>query len=282
LPEDGAPLVRKIWGPACSCENEMIPNKYLVAAGFALALGITTLGQSTPQDSRKSQVPASVATVVPSVDQVVDHYMESVGGRAAWKKLSSRVSMGTIEVTSMNLSGTVVIHEKAPNKMLTIIVIAGSAFRQGFDGTLGWAEDPADGLREQTGPELAEAKHQSDFYSPFDLRDHYSKLTLLGSEKVGERETYVLEGTLPEGGQPDKLYFDAQTGLPARLVSLHHTPEGASDLQEDFSDYREVDGVKLPFTIAQTGPESSFTVKINEVRHNVPLDDGEFSKPAVQ
>src|SRR5580704_4512121 len=117
----------------------MIPNKYMVAACLALALGITTLGQSAQQDSRKSQAPALAATAVPTVDQVVDHYMESVGGRAAWKKLNSRVSMGTIEVASMNLSGTVVIHEKAPNKTLTIIVIAGSAFRQGFDGTSGWA-----------------------------------------------------------------------------------------------------------------------------------------------
>ena len=110
----------------------------------------------------------------------------------------------------MSLSGTVVIHEKAPDKMLTIIVISGSAFRQAFDGTAGWAEDPQNGVREQSGAELAEAKRQSDFYSPLDLREHYSKLTVLGSEKLGDGESYVLEGSLPEGGQPDKLYFDAQ------------------------------------------------------------------------
>jgi hypothetical protein len=258
-------------------------KKYVIAAVVAHALCIIAFGQSAAsRDPKKSPSPGGPSTVLPDVSQVINHYMEAVGGLAAWKKLTSRVSMGTIEVTSMNLSGTVVIHEKAPDKILTIIIIAGSAFRQGFDGTVGWAEDPADGLREQTGAELAESKRQSDFYSPFDLRDHYSKLTLLGSEKVGELETYVLEAALPEGGEPDKLYFDARTGLPARLVSQHHTPEGVSRLQEDFSDYREVDGVKLPFTISQTSSESSFTVKIDEVHHNVAVGDGEFSKPAVQ
>jgi hypothetical protein len=217
-----------------------------------------------------------------SVDEIVHRYLQAVGGRAAWQKLKSRVSMGTIEVTSANLAGTVIIHEKAPNKILTIIVVSGSAFRQGFDGTVGWAEDPRNGLREQSGAELAETRRQSDFYSPVDLGSHYVKLTLLDAEKVDEHDTNVLEGVLAEGGPPDKLYFDAATGLPVRLVSQHHSPEGVSQFEENFSDYRQVDGVTLPFVISQTAGDSAFVVRISEVRHNVPLEDGEFSKPAVQ
>jgi len=260
----------------------MFLKKSIAALVLKAALVMAMFGQSASQAPRGSPPSASAPTALPSVEQIVSRYMEAVGGLTAWKKLSSRVSMGTIEVTSMNLSGTVVIHEKAPDKILTIIVIAGSAFREGFDGAVGWSEDPADGLRQQAGAELAEAKRQSDFYAPFDLRSHYSKLTVLGSEKVSDNNTYEVEGTLPEGGEPDKLYFDARTGLPARLVSQHHTPEGVSQLQEDFSDYRDVDGVKLPFTISQVSVQSSFTVRINEVHHNVALEDGEFSKPAVQ
>jgi hypothetical protein len=258
----------------------MIRTK-VAAITTVLALSLATLGQSH-EGQKKSQAHSDAPAVAPSVDQVINLYMGAVGGRAAWNKLESRVSMGTIEVKSMNLAGTIVIHEKAPDKILTIIVMAGSAYREGFDGKVGWADDPADGLREQTGLELEEAKRQGDFYSPFDLRDHYSKITMLGTEKLGERNTYVLGGTLAEGGQPDKLYFDAETGLPARLISLHHGPDGTTQIQEDFSDYREVDGVKLPFKISQAGSESAFTVQISEVHHNVPLEAGEFSKPAVQ
>lgn len=225
---------------------------------------------------------AGEPTGEPTVDQILARYKEAVGGRKAWKALHSRVSMGTIDVTSMNLSGTVVMHEKAPNKLLTIIILAGSAFREAFDGKTGWAEDPADGLREETGLELAEAKRQADFYGPFDLRGQYSKVAFVGREKIGERENYVVEGSLPEGSQPDRLYFDVDTGLLARLVTQHHGPEGVSQLQEDFSDYREIDGLKLPFTISQNSTESAFTIKISQVRHNVALGDSEFSKPAVQ
>jgi len=259
---------------------------FVLVSGLALSWGAAAFGQAAPQTARNSTGPATPGAkppaASPTVDQIIVHYQHAVGGRAAWQKLTSRSSMGTLEVPSMNLSGTVVIHEKAPDKILTIIIIAGSAIRQGFDGTIGWSEDPQDGLREQMGAELAETRRQADFYSPFDLHQHYSRLVATGSEKVDDREAYVLEASLPEGGPPDRLYFDAESGLPVRIVSQHHTPEGASELREEFSDYRDVDGVKLPFTITQEGGDPGFTVRISEVHHNVAFEDSEFAKPAVQ
>ena len=259
-------------------------GKIFVFILAALSSAIAAFGQKPAHAMPDAPIPApnASATATPTVDQIVERYQQAVGGRAAWLKLKSRSSMGTVEVPSMNLSGTVVIHEKAPDKILTIIIMAGSAFRQGFDGKVGWAEDPQDGLREESSLELAEAKRQADFYGPFDMHQQYAKLVSLGSEKVGDRDAYVVEASLPEGGQPDKLYFDAQSGLPMRIVSQHHTPEGASEFLEEFSDYREVDGIKLPFTISQSGSGPGFTVRMNEVHHNVAFEDSEFAKPAVQ
>jgi len=259
-------------------------SKHLFTVGaVAFALAAAMWAQSSPRQSANLPLsqPAPPAGT-PTVEQIIDRYAQAVGGRAAWEKLTSRSSMGTVEVPSMNLSGTVVIHEKAPNKILTIIIMAGSAYREGFDGNVGWTEDPQDGLREQTGLELAEARRQSDFYGPFDLHEQYAKLAFAGSEKLEDRQAYILEATPKEGGQPDKMYFDSQSGLPMRLISQHHTPEGVSEFREDFSDYRSVDGVILPFKIWQEGAGSAFTVRISEVRHNIAFEDGEFAKPAVQ
>ena len=263
----------------------MCAKRVLALASLVLLLGISACGQKNAKpatDSTPSSAAGGAAGVAPTVDQIISHYQQAVGGRAAWQKLKSRSSMGTIDVPSMNLSGTVVIHEKAPDKMLTIIIIAGSAFRQGFDGTVGWAEDPQDGLREQTGAELAEAKRQSDFYSPFDLHHHYSKLVSRARKKWTIATLTCSKPRLRKGASRTSCIFDAQSGLPVRIVSQHHTPEGVSEFREEFSDYREVDGVKLPFTISQESADSAFTVRISEVRHDVEFEDSEFAKPAVQ
>jgi len=244
-----------------------------VITSVMLVLSSTSLAQTAPKKA------ASAST--PTLDQVLDKYVDALGGREAWKKLVSRQSTGTIEVPAMKLSGTFQVTEKAPNRMLSVVVVAGANFREGFDGKTGWSDDPQNGVREQTGLELEEARRQADFYHSLDLRQLYKKLTLTGTEKIGDRNTYVVEAATGSG-DPDKMYFDTETGLALRVVGQHHTPEGASVVQEDLDDYRVVDGVKVPFTILQTTAESAFTIKIAEVHHNLTVDDAQFSKPAAQ
>ncbi len=234
-----------------------------------------------PAGAQAAAKPATEAAT-PTADQILDRYVKAIGGREAWRKFTSRVTMGTIEVPSMNLSGTVLIHEKAPDRLLAAVIINGASFRQGFDGTLGWTDDPQDGLREQSGAELAEARRDADFYHPLDLRRLYTKFTISGTEKIGDRDTYILEATVPEGSEPTKMYFDTQTGLLLRAVSQHHGTDGVTQFREDFEDYRDVDGIKVPFTSRQTNGDTTYTMTISEVHHNVELDDSEFAKPAAQ
>jgi outer membrane lipoprotein-sorting protein len=217
----------------------------------------------------------------PTADQIVDKYIEASGGRAAWEKLNSRVSKGTITVPAENVSGPVEIDEKAPNKLRVSVTISGSVFLQGFDGNVGWSEDPQNGLREQTGAELTEVKREADFYHPLDLKKLYATVAVTGMEKVGERTAYVLQATPPGGGNPDRIYFDAQTGLPLRVITRHHNFDGSvEDFQENFRDYRTVDGIKIPFAIEQSDAQVAFSIQLDEVRHNVELKDSEFEKPA--
>ena len=57
-----------------------------------------------------------------------------------------------------------------------------------------------------------------------------------------------MEATVPEGGDPTRMYFDKQTGLLLRVVSQNHDADGVTVLREDLDDYRDVDGVKVPFS----------------------------------
>lgn len=254
-----------------------------------LAVGILSLAASsaafaqTPAATSTPEKPAAKTTSpeTPSAEQILNRYVEAIGGRAAWKKLNSRVATGTIYVPDMHISGTFEFHEKAPNRLLRVILLNGDSFRQGFDGTTAWTDDPKDGLRTETGAEFEDTRFDADFYHPLDLRQLYSKFTLLGAEKIGAHDAYVVEAAR-SGGDPDKMYFDVKTGLALRIISKRHTHEGVSAYQEDLEDYREVDGIKLPFTVHQSISTPFITIIFTDVRHNVELDDREFSKPAAE
>jgi len=252
-------------------------NRLLFVISLGLALSLCARAQTSAPTAPRPLV----AATTPTADQILDRYIQATGGRAAWQKVLSRVSKGTIEVPSMNLSGTIEIYEKAPDRFLSIIRVAGASFRHGFDGTTGWTDDPQNGAREQTGVELDETRREADFYYPLELKKLYVKLTVAGTEKIGDRTAYVLEAEVPEG-DPDKLYFDAMTGLPLRTVSHRHSPDGVTDLREDFEDFRDVDGIKMAFVIHEVAGESVITVKLDEMHHNVSLDDEQFAKPAAQ
>lgn len=245
---------------------------FLAAALLSLTLGAALRVQG--QDKAAS-------TALPSADDVVKHYVKAIGGEDAWHKITSRQLIGTIEIPAMSISGTFESHEKAPNKMLSVVVVAGATFRRGFDGTVAWADDPQNGLRDVTGPEFDDTKREADFYRPLDLQKTYSKLTVTGTDKVGDRDAYVVEAALP-GGDSDKLFFDAQSGLLVKSIGQEHTPQGALTVTIALGDYRDTDGVKMPFTIHQSNPQNEFDIKFTEVHHNVPFDDAQFGKPAAQ
>jgi hypothetical protein len=243
---------------------------------------VACIGLALMLSGEASRGQQTAASTTPTADQVLNRYLQAEGGRAAWQKLTSRVSTGKVDVPAMSLSGTVEIYEKAPDRSSGRVTIAGATFRQGFDGTVGWTDDPQNGLREEAGAELAETRRESDFYHTLDLRKLYAKFTLVGVEKIGDRDAYLIEAVLPEGGDPDKMYFDAQTGLALRMISHRHLTDGVSEFRQDFEDFRDVDGVKLPFVIHQTQGDTTYTITISEVRHNVPIEDSQFAKPAVQ
>ena len=125
-------------------------RKLVAVVVLGLTISCGALAQEPAPTPQKAGAKAT-APQAASADQILNRYVESIGGRAAWKKLTSRVSTGTIDVPDMQISGTVEFHEKAPNRLLRVIILNGASFRQGFDGTTGWTDDPQDGLRTQTG-----------------------------------------------------------------------------------------------------------------------------------
>ena len=96
---------------------------------------------------------------------------------------------------------------------------------------------------------------------------------------INGRQVEVVRGTNP-GQSPVNLYFDG-SGLLVRLVRWTQTAAGPVPVQIDYSDYREVAGVKMPFGWIMTWTNGQSTIKLTDVRPNVPIDERAFAMPDV-
>ncbi|HXG68714.1 MAG TPA: protein kinase [Blastocatellia bacterium] len=232
--------------------------------------------RSGPIDSLSGTNPPNLASGEASVDQVLEKYVEAIGGREALQSVTSRVIKGSFEMTDLNLTGTTEAYAKAPNKFLLVINLPGvGVTRNGFDGSVGWSEDPQRGLRKLSGAELEELKRNAQFYRDLDLKRDYSSMTLVGKEKILGRDTNVIQGTLPDGST-EKMYFDAQTGLLLRTDSQ----KPGLTTQQYFEEYKVIDGIHIPITLRQSATGLNFVIKLRDIQHNVTINDSIFSMPS--
>jgi len=223
-----------------------------------------------------------------TADEVVEKYLTAIGGRAALGKLTSRSTTGTMTVSTPGgeISGPIETLNQRPNKTRTLINLdltplgAGPMVRdQRFDGTTGYVLDSMQGNRDITGGQL-EAMKNNEFPNAFlSYKERGVTVELAGKEKLGERDAYVLLFK-PKSGALSRHFIDAQTYLPIKLVQKLDLPDlGEVEQTTEFADFRDVDGVKLPFKIKGTSAVQTFTITVTKVEHNKKLDESLFSKP---
>jgi outer membrane lipoprotein-sorting protein len=214
--------------------------------------------------------PASAQTA----DEIVEKYLAAIGGRAALGKLTSRSTSGnmTLSTPAGDVSGTIDILNQQPNKSRTVIKIDLTSLGAGpmtvdqrFNGTTGYALDNLRGDHEITGGQLDNMKNGS-FPSPLlNYKEQGATVELSGKEKVGDRDAYVLI-LKPKTGAPTRQYIDAVSYLPVKQILTIDVPEvGQVEQITEFSDFREVDGIKIPFTVRATSSVQNFTVTVTKV-----------------
>jgi outer membrane lipoprotein-sorting protein len=229
------------------------------------------------------------AAAAQTADEVIEKHLAAIGGRAALAKLTSRTMTGTFTVSTPvgELSGPIEIVNAAPNKTRSVITLDVSAvggpgemvIDQRFDGTAGYAMDSMQGNRDITGSQL-ENMRNATFPTPLlDYKANGATVELVGREKIGARDAFVVL-LKPKTGPVSRMFFDAETYLPLRMMVKLEVPQmGELEQTSDLSDIRDVDGVKVPFVIKSSSSAQSFTIAIAKVTHNTKVDEAQFSKP---
>jgi hypothetical protein len=213
----------------------------------------------------------------PTADEIIQKYVTALGGADAMKKITSRVMKGVILVAG-NESPIEVI-TKAPNKRVSITHMGGGESFTAFDGTSGWLGNTGRPAREMSAAESAAAGFDAEFYLALRLKEIFPQLRRGRPEEIAGVPCETLIGAGP-GRPPVRMYFDQKSGLLLRSVRYAETPVGRNPTQIDYADYREVDGVKIPFRWTLSRPNGRFTIQIKDVTANAPVDNAKFAKPS--
>lgn len=224
--------------------------------------------------------PGEPKPAVPTADEILAKYTAALGGSAVIDKLKTR-SMKGEWLTSNGLTWGYEVYQSGPDKIYVVLnTPKQGVFERGFNGTTGW-EKSTQGLRAIEGQELAVLRRYPDLFKDIKLKEQFSRLMFGGRDKINDREVYVLRGVTTDNRR-ERLYFDVETGLLVRRLSTSPTMIGAIPEQVDFQDYKNVDGLMVPFTIkiSSVDPNISSTRKFTEVKLNVPVDETKFNKPA--
>ena len=243
--------------------------------------------------------------LAPSAQSILDKYIQAVGGAQRLAGLTSFVGKGTsVGFGGFGGGGAVEIVAKAPDKRATIILFKEETGRgdqiRTYDGTTGWVRTPLNvvGEFQLVGGDLDGARFDAQLSFPgqikqiltnvksgppttiTDLPAPASQSSLQQDVTLGQTHMVdVVQGTGPRGLLVT-LFFDQQTGLLLRELRFGNSPIGRVPTQIDYADYRDVNGVKLPFRITYAWLDGRDSIVLSEIRTNVPVDETKFGRPA--
>lgn len=219
-----------------------------------------------------------------TVDELAAKTIEAVGGEANWRKHTSSITQFEIDFESQGVKATSTLWAKAPNKTAaeTIFTALNKTIAtewEYFDGSNGEDMISFAPIEKYTGKRLEDIRINADFYAPLDWKTNFQKITITGFAKVGDEDAIVVTFE-PDKGTKVTDYYSAKTFLLLRRDGMVTT--STSDMKIPYtimySDYREVDGVKIPFKTANNNiANGNIVTTIKSVKYNVPIDDTIFA-----
>ncbi len=224
---------------------------------------------------------------VPSVDQVLNKYLEAIGGAERVASITSFIATGkSVGYRGFGGGGVVEVSARAPDKRATHISFPeypdrGVSVRT-YDGRTGWIATPLAVVRkyELGGSERDGARLDAQLSFPAQIRQALTDLRVGPPATIDDKDVTAVQGNGPNGTLAT-LYFDDASGLLLRMVRHGRSPIGRVPTQVDYSDYRDVGGIKFPFRWTYAWLDGRDHFEFSDVKLNVPVDPAKFGEPNV-
>jgi outer membrane lipoprotein-sorting protein len=219
----------------------------------------------------------------PSADQVLDKYVQAVGGAQRLSSLTSIVGKGTYRLYDDFETNPLELYVKSPNQRTTILHSPYGDITTTFDGRNAWMAAPAEirpiQVTPYTGGNLEGAAVDAKLAFPGRLKQAFTQWVVGPVTVIDDHDVQIVQGNSAPGF-PVKLYFDVESGLLLRSVRYSESPVGRVPTQIDYADYRDVSGIKIPFKWTTTWTDGRTVFELTSAQVNTAVDAAKFAKPA--
>ena len=255
-----------------TCHRGRLHPQAIPAISTALA---NDEGQSVSMDNTQDDAPDPAS--LPSGNPVFAAYVQALGGPQV-DRITSRVEKGNASI-GKGKPLPLEIFAQSPDRRVSIMHFPNADSVTAYNGRAGWLVVPGRPLREMSASDQEAARLDAAVFFPTQLMRVFDALKLQPqTEMIDEHATSVVLG-LAKGQAAARFYFDRQSGLLLRMLHYTDTALGLIPTQVDFFDYRGVGGVKTPFRWTIARPGNSFTIQLDQVLNNVPIDPVKFVEP---
>jgi photosynthetic reaction center cytochrome c subunit len=244
-------------------------------------------GEPPPDDPDEVEAfPGARVTATP--DQIFDKYLQAIGGAQALGRLTSFTAKGTYEGFDSDFAKVPVdLYAKGPNQRALVVHMVSGDSTTVYDGREAWHAAPRDlspvAMIPFVGADLVGARVDAQLAFPASIKQLATGWRAdFPAVTIDDKPVLVVQGTTDR--VPVKLYFDRASGLLVRQTRFAPTMVGTVPTHVTYSDYRDVPGagVKIPFTWQMTWVDGQYTVNLESVQPNAPVDAAKFAKPGAR
>ena len=248
----------------------------MITVSFA---SVKTVKGFAAQDSirNKSLKTDTTKLIIPeglTAKNIIDNYIKAIGGEDNIQKVYDRATVMKSKINDKNL--TITIYQKLPDEMRQIVDFG--TFKQNiyYIGTKGVMVVGGKTLDVQ-GSELEKLKYESMLHFLVNLDSLGIKLQLDGASQVNGKEAYKVKMILPSGAKWIQ-YFDSKSWFKVKETKEIIVAQGTFVQDSYYSDYREVDGLKYPFSVKQDIGTQHVDSEVESIKVNNGLNDKLFKE----
>jgi hypothetical protein len=215
---------------------------------------------------------------LPSVATILERYVEAVGGEKTIRATKGMHQVGTMDMPAMGMSAEMEVYLAPPNKMVMKMNLPQvGAINTGYDGTVGWVDNPMTGPMIMEGDQLEQAVDQADFYSDLNYDKRYATMETVGVVDFAGESAYKVK-LVGADGKETLEYFSVDSGLKIGFEAEQTSEMGAMMVVTELRDYKDFDGRMVPTTSVAKMMGMEMTMKVDSISFD-ELDPSIFELP---